>query len=97
MPALATQQLGKYDIHCIRQFCKLPLGNGEGRRQIDDRAERPDKNAFSDKSLPQSVEIFDAVEFDHADGARTRTSLTPRRLRQGSRPRVRARRDICAT
>ncbi len=41
----------------------------KGRRQIDDIAEGPDKNTFGNKPLPQGIEIFDAVEFDHADGA----------------------------
>ena len=62
----------RFDEHApdrIRQFRQFVLGDGEGRREIDHRAKWPNENSFSNKALPQGVEIFDAVQFDHADGA----------------------------
>src|SRR6202030_349482 len=51
------------------QCPELVLGDGQRRREIDDGAERPDKNAFRNKALPQGVEVVYTIQFDHADGA----------------------------
>jgi len=65
---------------CVRQFREFGLGYGECRREIDHRPERPDKNTFCHKALPQDVKILDAVQFDHADGAFDTDVLDARQL-----------------
>ena len=43
--------------------------DGEGRRQIDDSAERPDEHALLDEPRAQRLNVGDPLQLDHADRA----------------------------
>ena len=74
-------QLCDHAIDGGREPRKFVRRNGIGRREVDDRAKRADKNSFFNKALAQGVKIIDAVEFDHPNGA-----VDPHVLDTGKRP-----------
>src|SRR5262249_43427943 len=53
--------------HSARQRGEIVGHNGERRRQVNDRAERPDEYPLPHEARPQRVEVGDPLELDHAD------------------------------
>ncbi len=76
---------------------KLVFRYGEGRREINDPAERPNPHARIDEALPQGFEIVERVPSSTTPMAPlTRTSFTPGKSRQGASSRASCR-SIAAT